>query len=230
VFLDALAHHRRATGKAALSVNWGPWAEAGMAARFLAREESKRNRRTVPTNGVQVLSTSRALEALERLLEDGAVQAGVIQIDWRTWQRSYGSLTVAPYLSLLISDSDSGLPGKTSDGQSHGCILSSQPEARREIVSSYLAKQIAHILKVPLASVDSEKPISNMGFDSLMSIELKNQIEIDLGVSVAMAQLLQGPTLVELTDWVIRLLVAVQPTGTTCTVPTSANEFEEGVI
>jgi hypothetical protein len=23
VFLDALAHHRRATGKAALSVNWG---------------------------------------------------------------------------------------------------------------------------------------------------------------------------------------------------------------
>jgi acyl carrier protein len=131
---------------------------------------------------------------------------------------------------LLISDSDSGLPGKTSDGQSHGCILSSQPEARREIVSSYLAKQIAHILKVPLASVDSEKPISNMGFDSLMSIELKNQIEIDLGVSVAMAQLLQGPTLVELTDWVIRLLVAVQPTGTTCTVPTSANEFEEGVI
>jgi polyketide synthase 12/epothilone polyketide synthase D len=93
-----------------------------------------------------------------------------------------------------------------------------------------LAKQIAHILKVPLASVDSEKPISNMGFDSLMSIELKNQIEIDLGVSVAMAQLLQGPTLVELTDWVIRLLVAVQPTGTTCTVPTSANEFEEGVI
>ena len=230
VFLDALAHHRRATGKAALSVNWGPWAEAGMAARFLASEESKRNRRTVATNGVQVLSTSRALEALERLLEDGAVQAGVIQIDWAAWQRSYGSLTVAPYLSLLISDSDSGLPGKTSDGQSHACILASQPEAHREIVSSYLAKQMAHILKVPLASVDSEKPISNMGFDSLMSIELKNQIEIDLGVSIAMARLLQGPTLVELTDWVIRLLVAVQSTGPTFAVPTSANEFEEGVI
>ncbi len=44
-----------------------------------------------------------------------------------------------------------------------------------------------------------------------MSIELKNQIEIDLGVSVAMARLIQGPTLLELTDWVMQLLAACNP-------------------
>ncbi len=108
--------------------------------------------------------------------------------------------------------------------------LASEPETRAEIVGSYLAKQMARILKVPLASLDSEKPISNMGFDSLMSIELKNQIEIDLGVSMAMARLLQGPTLAELTDWVTRLLVPVQPVGTTSVVLSSLNEFEEGVL
>ena len=81
VFLDALAHHRRATGKAALSVNWGTWAEDGMATRFQAKEESKRHGRTGATKGVGLLSTRRALEALERLLEDGAVQAGVMPID-----------------------------------------------------------------------------------------------------------------------------------------------------
>jgi hypothetical protein len=63
-----------------------------------------------------------------------------------------------------------------------------------------------------------------------MSIELKNQIEIDLGVSVAMGRLLEGPTLAELTDWVTRLLVTVQSAGTTSAVPPSVNEFEEGVL
>src|SRR5262249_45550766 len=33
-FLDALAHHRRAHGLPSLTINWGPWAEVGMAARL----------------------------------------------------------------------------------------------------------------------------------------------------------------------------------------------------
>ena len=31
-WLPALAHYRRARGKPCLSVNWGPWAEIGIAA------------------------------------------------------------------------------------------------------------------------------------------------------------------------------------------------------
>src|SRR5262249_52875254 len=33
-FLDALAHHRHAQAAPALSVNWGAWAEVGVAARY----------------------------------------------------------------------------------------------------------------------------------------------------------------------------------------------------
>ncbi|WP_134903006.1 KR domain-containing protein, partial [Paenibacillus polymyxa] len=34
-FLDSLAHYRLSRGLPALSINWGPWSEVGMAARFM---------------------------------------------------------------------------------------------------------------------------------------------------------------------------------------------------
>jgi aryl carrier-like protein len=232
VFLDALAYHRRSLGKVGLSINWGPWAEAGMAARLLATEESKGDRWKGIPNGVGVLSTQRALEAMERLLEVGAVQTGVMSIDWKAWHRwTYGGLTVPPYLSLLISSSDSGLAGKTAKGDSRReRILGVQSKQRAEMVGSYLAEEMARILKVPLASVDREKPIVNMGFDSLMSIELKNQIETDLGVSVATVRLIQSPTILELTDFVVNLLVGSHDADATATVGSPIGEFEEGVL
>jgi acyl transferase domain-containing protein len=233
VFLDALAHHRRATGRAALSVNWGTWAEAGMATQFQAREKSKRHGRTGATKGVGLLPTGRALEALERLLEDGAVQAGVMPIDWNLWQRSYGSLAGAPYLSLLISGSDFSASSRSDtagDGESREKIVAARPENRREMVRAYLAKQMARILKISLSSVEHEMPISNMGFDSLMSIELKNQLESDLAVSASMAQLLRGPTLSELVELVSDLLEVVQPAEVALAATSSANDFEEGVL
>jgi len=98
------------------------------------------------------------------------------------------------------------------------------------MVDSYLAEEMARILKVPLASVDREKPIVNMGFDSLMSIELKNQIETDLGVSVPMARLIQSPTILELTDFVADLLGGSHDADATAAVGSSIDEFEEGVL
>jgi NAD(P)-dependent dehydrogenase (short-subunit alcohol dehydrogenase family) len=228
-FLDALAHHRRATGKPAVSINWGTWSETGMALRFQPREV-KPTGRTGANTGVGVLPTRHALKGLERVLEDDAVQAGVMPINWERWERSYGNLAVAPYLSLLISESQSRAPRQSSDSECRERILAAQPEARGEIVSDYLAKQMARILKVSLASVDTEKPISNMGFDSLMAIELKNQIELDLGVSIAMARLIQGPALVEMTDWVTQLLAEASSADAAATVTASVNEYEEGVL
>lgn len=133
-------------------------------------------------------------------------------------------------LESVVSENDAGTPDKTADGDSRVGILGAQSEIRAEIVDSYLAKQMARILKVPLVSVDRETPILKMGFDSLMSMELKNQLESDLGVSIAMSRLIQSPTLLELTGWVMDLLVTVRPVEATAAVDSSVSEFEEGVL
>ena len=40
-FMDALAHYRRSLKLPGLSVNWGHWAEAGMAANLSARNQAR---------------------------------------------------------------------------------------------------------------------------------------------------------------------------------------------
>ena len=60
-FLDALAWHRRAEGRPALSVNWGPWAELG----FFTRSELQRY---FAQYGVEAMPAADCLRALSSLL------------------------------------------------------------------------------------------------------------------------------------------------------------------
>ncbi|HVV72266.1 MAG TPA: KR domain-containing protein, partial [Verrucomicrobiae bacterium] len=197
-FLDALAHYRRGLGLPALSINWGTWSETGMATRFTQERKLERHGRSGATKGIGVLSTQQALSAFARLMEGNPVQAGVMPIDWQEWRRAYGHLARTPYLSLVLPDTEA-VAEETSAGQAQAESIRSAPASTRaELLDAYLARTVARILRVPLSSVDPEKSISHLGFDSLMSLELRTQLEKDLTVKVAMAQLLEGPTLTEL--------------------------------
>ena len=60
-FRDTLAHARRAAGRAALSINWGPWSEVGMAADPALASQ-------LAGLGVEMLSPEKGIAVLENLL------------------------------------------------------------------------------------------------------------------------------------------------------------------
>ena len=72
--LDALAHRRRAGGRAALSVAWGPWAGAGMAEDPTVRERLRRL-------GITPLPPRLALRALDRALSRGDTAVVLADLD-----------------------------------------------------------------------------------------------------------------------------------------------------
>ena len=76
-FLDALAHHRRAEHRPALSINWGSWAGAGMAERL---RETQGDRWSEA--GIGWIEPDRGLQILEDLLVADAVQVGVLPVNW----------------------------------------------------------------------------------------------------------------------------------------------------
>ena len=78
-------------------------------------------------------------------------------------------------------------------------ILSNPSRGQRaELVETYLRKMAAKVLGLGTTSLDPHQPLVNLGLDSLMAIELRNRIEVNLGVSVPLVEFLKGPSIAQL--------------------------------
>ncbi|OGQ97791.1 MAG: hypothetical protein A2521_02155 [Deltaproteobacteria bacterium RIFOXYD12_FULL_57_12] len=71
------------------------------------------------------------------------------------------------------------------------------PEPIRTI-ESYIVQKVADILKIPLSQVDVDHPLNMLGIDSLMAMELKTDIEEDLGVEFPFEVLFLGASIADL--------------------------------
>jgi len=71
------------------------------------------------------------------------------------------------------------------------------PEPIRAI-ESYITQKVADILKVPFAKVDVHRPVNTLGIDSLMAMELKTDIEEDMGIEFPFEVLFMGASIADL--------------------------------
>jgi acyl transferase domain-containing protein/acyl-CoA synthetase (AMP-forming)/AMP-acid ligase II/acyl carrier protein/short-subunit dehydrogenase len=194
-FLDALAHRLRSEGVAAVSVNWGPWAGTGMAtARGLAGRLARIGGRSLPV--------SLGLEILDGALAAGVPQLGVFRGDWTRFCRSFYPGGEAPRMLAHLVEAR-GLPPTAASGAAAESLLErllELPEAReRELMLlGHLRRIAASVLRLEASDVDPETPLRDLGIDSIMAVELKNQIEASVGVSASMSEWLSGPSVAHL--------------------------------
>ena len=188
-FLDAYAHHAAGLGRPALSVNFGPWAGAGMAG---AADRGRAFRLL----GLGTLAPDRALRALERLVGEGACQAAVAEVDWFTFKVLYGQDGRRRLLEGLDDPArpDRGPVGSMLDWRE------GPPEGRRDRLARYFRERVAGVLRLEPDRVDPDRPLDTLGLDSLTAIELKSGVEADLGTTLPLTSLLQGPTIAQLAD------------------------------
>ncbi|MCC7362008.1 MAG: SDR family NAD(P)-dependent oxidoreductase, partial [Anaerolineales bacterium] len=190
-FLDALAHQRRAQGRPALSLNWGPWAEVGLAA-----AQANRGQR-LAARGVAGLSTEAALRALSRALAAERPQVGALSFDLRQWQRFYPQAAGLSFLSELTPPPADHPPGLDVRGR----LLALPPgRQRRLLLETLLIERLCQILRLDVSQFDRRKPLGDFGFDSLMALELRNVLEAGLGVPLSATLLWRYPSLPALTE------------------------------
>src|SRR5713101_5841675 len=83
-YLDALGHYRRAQGLAACSINWGPWAEIGMAARS---EQARRHR---VDQGIGEIAHEAGLRVLGYSIGSAPPQIAMLPVDWEKYSARPG--------------------------------------------------------------------------------------------------------------------------------------------
>jgi acyl transferase domain-containing protein/acyl carrier protein len=203
-FLDALAHHRKALGQPALSVNWGAWSGKG----FAETAGGKRLAARLALAGIDSFAPAQALEVLERVLRQGSTQVAAVRVDWERYRQFFPAGIQSPLLSELVREEADNQARADHPGEKRTAVLAAEPAERGPLLQSYLTEMAARALGMSASKLDVQQPLSNLGLDSLMAVELKNRIAVDLGVNVPMVTFLSGPSVEEAAAQLLHLLTS----------------------
>jgi NAD(P)-dependent dehydrogenase (short-subunit alcohol dehydrogenase family)/SAM-dependent methyltransferase/acyl carrier protein len=209
-FMDALARHRRATGRAALSIAWGAWSEIGSAAR---QEVGER----LLARGIGRIDTRAGLEVLGHLMCDPPACRVVLPADWATYLAAFRPGSRQPLLSHLARESGSRAPGAARG--TTGILQridAALPRERRAVLADFIRTMVSKVLgNVSDTTTRSDQPFQELGLDSLMALEFRNALQDEFGITLPSTLALNFPTIDTLTGYLAtRLLtetVSAQP-------------------
>ena len=109
-------------------------------------------------------------------------------------------------------------PADTGSGRD-GALIDITPEQIRAMLGdereaalrTYLGEQIARTLDLNTTAVNVDEPLTHLGIDSLMAMEIKNRVERELSVTISIARFLEGPTISGLTAMLLPQLAQQPP-------------------
>ena len=184
--LDALAHDRHRRGLPAITINWGPWSQVGLAA-----ASSNRGVR-IADQGLPSLTPNLGIHLLRYVLNKVRdPQVIAMHFESGAWIGA-GS----PFLSDLPQQQSPQHKAVSGGILEH--LLSIKPcESLREL-EVVVTEQAAAVLGRPGTSIPRTTPFRSVGLDSLMGLELRNRLESKLSLKLPASTIWNHPTIEEL--------------------------------
>ncbi len=170
-YLDGLAQARRRRGVPGLSIQWGPFAEIGLAAADSGRGDRLEER------GMGSFTTDDAWDAFVTLTQTDVSVVGYVPLDRRRWFDAYPD-TAALASWQLLRDSSSCQSGDGAGSAAFRAALrDATPHQRPHLVEEKVKELTARVLRMDSASLERDAPFKSLGLDSLLSLELRNRLE-----------------------------------------------------
>ena len=172
-YLDAFAWYRHNLKLPAISINWGPWAEVGLAAETIERLNEQN---ASPRHLIKVIQIERGLEILEQLLNETAPQIMVLPFDLKNLIELYPTAAGLPFLEDV------------GGSETHVARLYTRPNLRQQYVAprneiehklAQLWQQTLHIDKVGVHDSFFE-----LGGDSVLAAQVLGLAQKSFGIRI----------------------------------------------
>ncbi|NUP51489.1 MAG: type I polyketide synthase [Catenulispora sp.] len=187
-FLDALAYHRRGLGRPALAINWGPW-DAGMISQLGLQPFYERR-------GMDLISDTVGVDVFGELVGSEEIEQVVLSAHWPTLIDSYPiTPRLIQHLGRSEEAADAGAEGALPVAER---IAAAPPEQRAAIVADGCADVVAQVLRAKPDSLARDLPLSDLGLDSMIAVELRIRLEKAFGLAPTVVFLLHGASVAEI--------------------------------
>ncbi|WP_175478804.1 type I polyketide synthase [Rubrimonas cliftonensis] len=206
--LEAIAARRRAAGAPGLAMGFGPISDTGVLA------EDAKARERLERRGAGLLTSRTALDALEAALAaDAGPALTAAPMRWGALSADLPVLAEPIYERFDLTDTPAAATAES--GESLAAMIAGLDEAAavRKLAGLFRA-EAAIILRQPPEEVDPARPLAELGFDSLMGMELKLSAEEKFGATLPAIALADGATLTTLAARMVADLRAGGGAGT----------------
>jgi acyl carrier protein len=177
-----------------LAEQWGPIGDAG----YLARETQVSDMLARQLGGAH-LTAQDALDTLPALLAADVPVAGMATIRWASLRRQLPLME-----SPLFAEMGGAAGVEAAEVDLKALLAESTPDQARETVTGLLVEEVARIMKLAVDRVEPQRPLAELGMDSLMAVELRLAVEQRFGISIPLLALSEGATLTAMAGRIVR--------------------------
>ncbi|AWS44268.1 type I polyketide synthase [Streptosporangium sp. 'caverna'] len=197
-YLDMLAHYRRTRGLPAVSLAWGPWdLEASMADGLGAAHRKRASR-----DGIIAVSGREGLELFDLTTAGGVPPVVVAMKIDRSRLIDREEPVPALLASLAASPTSQQSPRRLSTPRTWSTLLDTTPHADRgRILADLVRTEVAIVLgHSDGTEIGLRVSFQELGFDSLMAVDLRNRIEKASGLRLLVTLMFDYPSVELLTE------------------------------
>ncbi|MFG2638569.1 type I polyketide synthase, partial [Streptomyces sp. NPDC048362] len=222
-FLDALAQQRRASGLAGQSLAWGLWEPRSA----LTGRLGERDLRRLDRGGVAAIQAEEGLALFDTALASDRALLLPVKLDLGKLRTQSAESSVPALFRSLVRT----LPRRIAAGADateadslQRRLASLGTEERGAALVDLVRTKVADVLghEGPHA-VDPERAFKNVGFDSLMAVELRNRLNAVSGLRLPATLVFDHPTPLAVAELLAERLAPAAPRPAT---PAAAREPE----